>query len=275
MCIFGTLFTEILYSLLFLEDIFIHIYIASSFRSDEVLILVLSRRKIIICFAIIILSLFAYVWNVNVQIVPSIAGTYSMIHTNQKVVALTFDDGPDPEFTETILDILKQKQIKATFFVVGENARQNPSLLRRMITERHEIGNHGYTHDYSQRKLTEEIKQTDQSVYIATGTHTYFYRPPGGFITKSQINVIRNQGYVVTLWSVDSRDWSNPGVNRIVSNVVQKVFPGAIVLLHDGGGFKSQTVSALEQVIDKLNEDGYRFVTLSELRTLKDIASGT
>ncbi|MFZ3371707.1 MAG: polysaccharide deacetylase family protein, partial [Desulfitobacteriaceae bacterium] len=109
----------------------------------------------------------------------------------------------------------------------------------------------------------------------ATGTHTYFYRPPGGFITKSQINVIRNQGYVVTLWSVDSRDWSNPGVNRIVSNVVQKVFPGAIVLLHDGGGFKSQTVSALEQVIDKLNEDGYRFVTLSELRTLKDIASGT
>ncbi|MFZ3101401.1 MAG: polysaccharide deacetylase family protein [Desulfitobacteriaceae bacterium] len=198
-----------------------------------------------------------------------------MIHTNQKVVALTFDDGPDPEFTETILDILKQKQIKATFFVVGENARQNPSLLRRMITERHEIGNHGYTHDYSQRKLTEEIKQTDQSVYIATGTHTYFYRPPGGFITKSQINVIRNQGYVVTLWSVDSRDWSNPGVNRIVSNVVQKVFPGAIVLLHDGGGFKSQTVSALEQVIDKLNEDGYRFVTLSELRTLKDIASGT
>jgi peptidoglycan/xylan/chitin deacetylase (PgdA/CDA1 family) len=236
-------------------------------------ILVLSRRKTIICFAIIILSLFAYVW--NVRILPSLAGTYSMIHTNQKVVALTFDDGPDPEFTEAILEILKQKQVKATFFVIGENARQNPSLLRRMITEGHEIGNHGYTHDYSQRKLTDEIKQTDQSVYTATGTHTYFYRPPGGFVTKSQINMIKNQGYVVTLWSVDSRDWRKPGVNRIVSNVVQKVFPGAIVLLHDGGGFKSQTVLALEPLIDKLNADGYRFVTLSELQTLNDITSGT
>ena len=124
------------------------VYIASSFRSDEVRIMVLSRRKTIICFAIIILSLFAYVW--NVRILPSLAGTYSMIHTNQKVVALTFDDGHDPEFTEAILEILKQKQVKATFFVIGENARQNPSLLRRMITEGHEIGNHGYTHDYSQ-----------------------------------------------------------------------------------------------------------------------------
>ena len=105
------------------------------------------------------------------------------------------NDGHDPEFTEAILEILKQKQVKATFFVIGENARQNPSLLRRIITEGHEIGNHGYTHDYSQHKLTDEIKQTDQSVYTATGTHTYFYRPPGGFVTKSQINMIKNQGY--------------------------------------------------------------------------------
>ena len=229
-------------------------------------ILVLSRRKTILYFLIIILSLVTCVY--KLQNLPSIAGTYSMIHTNQKVIALTFDDGPDPKFTETILDILKQKQVKATFFVLGENATQNPTLLRRMITEGHEIGNHGYTHDYSQRKLTEEIKQTDQSVFTATGTHTYFYRPPGGFVTKSQINVIKNQGYVVTLWSVDSKDWRNPGVSRIVNNVVQKVFPGAIVLLHDGGGFKSQTVLALEQVIDKLIADGYRFVTLSELQIL-------
>lgn len=229
-------------------------------------VLVLSRRKTILCFAIIILSLFIYVF--NSQNLPSMAGVYSMIQTNQKVIALTFDDGPDPKFTEAILDILKHKQIKATFFVLGENASQNPTLLRRMITEGHEIGNHGYTHDYNQRKLTEEIKQTDQSVFVATGTHTYFYRPPGGFVTKSQIDVINNQGYVVTLWSVDSRDWRKPGVKQIVSNVVQKVFPGAIVLLHDGGGFNSQTVLALDQVIDKLIAEGYRFVTLSELRTL-------
>ena len=193
-----------------------------------------------------------------------------MVHTNQKVIALTFDDGPDPNFTEAILDILQQKKVKATFFVIGENARQNPSLIRRMDTDGHEIDNHGYTHNYAQRKMTDELKQTDQSVYSVTGTHTHFYRPPGGFVTKSQIESIKNQGYVVTIWSVDSRDWRRPGVDRIVDNVVQKVFPGAIVLLHDGGGSRSQTVSALVQVIDKLNADGYRFVTLGELQTFKD-----
>lgn len=232
-------------------------------------ILVLSRRKTVLIFAIIILSLLVYVW--NVQIVPSLtrAGTYFMIHTNKKVVALTFDDGPDPAFTEAILDILKQKQVEATFFVIGKNASQNPSLLRRMVTEGHEIGNHGYTHNYNRRKMIDELKQTDQIVYTATGTHTYFYRPPGGFVSKNQIEMIKNQGYVVTLWSVDGRDWRKPGVNRIISNVVQNVFPGAIILLHDGGGIRSQTVLALEQVIDELHADGYRFVTLSKLRAFK------
>jgi len=227
---------------------------------------VLSRRKTILCFAILILSLSVYVWNERVT--PTIAGTYTMVKTDRKVVALTFDDGPDPTFTEAILDILKQKQVKATFFVIGTKASQNALLLRRMVTEGHEIGNHGYTHNYGIREMTEELKQTDQSVYTVTGTHTHFYRPPGGFVTKSQIVSIKNQGYVVTLWSVDSKDWRKPGVDQIVNNVIQKVFPGSIVLLHDGGGFRSQTVLALEQVIDKLNAEGYRFVTLSELETI-------
>ncbi|MDR3542499.1 MAG: polysaccharide deacetylase family protein [Desulfosporosinus sp.] len=193
-----------------------------------------------------------------------------MIHTSQKVIALTFDDGPDSDFTEAILDILNQKHVKATFFVIGKNVSQNPSLLRRMVTEGHEIGNHGYTHSYGQRTLTDELKQTDQSVYSATGTHTHFYRPPGGYVTKNQIEMIKDQGYVVTLWSVDSRDWRRPGVEGIVSNVAQKAFPGAIVLLHDGGGYRSQTVSAVERLIDQLNAEVYRFVTLSELQTFKD-----
>lgn len=230
-------------------------------------ILVLSRQKITLCFVLITLSMFAYV--LNVHIVPTIAGTYSMVHTNQKVIALTFDDGPDPNFTEAILDILKQKQVKATFFVIGENARQNPALLRRLAIEGHEIDNHGYSHNYGQHKIIDELKQTDQSVYSVTGNHTHFYRPPGGFVTKGLIEMIKNQGYVVTLWSVDSRDWRRPGVDQIVDNVVQNVFPGAIVLLHDGGGLRKQTVEALEEVIDKLKTDGYRFVTLSELETYK------
>ncbi|MDR3587961.1 MAG: polysaccharide deacetylase family protein [Desulfosporosinus sp.] len=118
-----------------------------------------------------------------------------MVHSDIKVVALTFDDSPDPAFTEAILDILKQKQVKATFFVIGAKASQNPLILRRMVTEGHEIGNHGYTHNYGIREMTGELRQTDQSVYSVTDTHTHthFYRPPGGFVTKSQINRLRNK----------------------------------------------------------------------------------
>jgi len=123
----------------------------------------------------------------------------SMGHTQEKVVALTFDDGPDPSYTGLILDILKEKQVSATFFVLGEGVEANSDLLRRMLKEGHEIGNHGYTHDYSQRysqyKTLDEIRRTDKAVYAATGIHTYFYRPPGGFTIKSQTEIIKKNGF--------------------------------------------------------------------------------
>lgn len=231
-------------------------------------ILVLRPKIALVLILTVLLSLMSYVW--HYQIVPSLvrAGTYSMVKTQEKVVALTFDDGPDPAFTEPILDILKKKQVKATFFVIGEAARTNSQLLRRMVKEGHEIGNHGYSHSYNQRKVVDELRRTDEVVYAATGLHTYFYRPPGGFVSKSQLEVIGKNGYVVTLWSVDSRDWRRPGVERVANNVLQNVVPGAIVLFHDGGGMRNQTVEALPKVIDELQASGYRFVTLSELRTL-------
>lgn len=229
-------------------------------------LLIMSRRKIgFVAIITVIVSFLILIC--TTQIIPSFgrSGTF-IVHTEQKVVALTFDDGPDPAFTEPILAILKRKQVKATFFVIGENAYQNPSLLRRMVKEGHEIGNHSYTHNYNQNKMTAEMKQTDKVVYEATGMHTHFYRPPGGYASKSLIEAIKNKGYVVALWSVDSKDWRQPGVNRIINNVLSKISPGAIVLLHDGGGFRSQTVQALGRVIDVLRADGYRFVTLSELK---------
>ena len=194
---------------------------------------------------------------------------FSMAHTQEKVVTLTFDDGPDPSYTGPILDILKEKQVSATFFVLGESVEANSDLLRRMLKEGHEIGNHGYTHDYSQRysqyKTLEEIRHTDKAVYAATGIHTYLYRPPGGYKSKSVTDLINRNGYEVILWSADSEDWRKPGVNRIKKNVLSNVSPGAIVLFHDGGGTRSQTVEALGQVIDQLRANGYSFVTLSKL----------
>lgn len=195
-------------------------------------------------------------------------GTYYMANTKEKVLALTFDDGPDPIDTPEILDILKAKNVRATFFVLGQAAQENPDLLKRLIKEGHEIGNHSFKHDYQQRRLVEEIKKTDQEVFVSTGVHTYFYRPPGGFLSKSQLESVTKNGHIVALWSVDSKDWRNPGIKQIIENVTKNAFPGGIILLHDGGYQRTQTVKALGPMIDALKERGYRLITLSELKML-------
>lgn len=195
-------------------------------------------------------------------------GTYYMAHTQEKVAAITFDDGPDPVDSPAVLDILKEKDVRATFFVLGEAAHSNPDLLKRIVTEGNEIGNHSFKHDYQQRRLVEEMNQTDREVFAATGNHTFYYRPPGGFLSKSQLETIKSNGHIVALWSVDSKDWRNPGVNQIVNNVVKNVFPGAIILMHDGGYHRTQTVKALGPIIDALRNQGYRLVTLSELKKM-------
>ncbi|EGW36897.1 polysaccharide deacetylase family protein [Desulfosporosinus sp. OT] len=234
-------------------------------------IYVLTRRKL----ALMILFLIAVGGLLTITqhslTTPSLVrtpGTYYMAHTQEKVVALTFDDGPDPTDTPDVLDILKEKKVRATFFVLGQAAQSNPSLLKRLVNEGHEIGNHSFNHDYQQRHLIEEMNQTDQEVFAVTGVHTYFYRPPGGFLSERQLDTIKRNGQVVALWSVDSKDWRNPGVKQIVANVTKNVFPGAIVLMHDGGYHRIQTVKALGPIIDSLQGSGYRLVTLSELKTM-------
>ncbi|WP_407309349.1 polysaccharide deacetylase family protein [Desulfosporosinus sp. SB140] len=235
------------------------------------LIYVLTRRKIILGLSVmIIIGVISYL-TADSLTAPSLVrapGTYYMAHTQEKVVALTFDDGPDPIDTPEVLDILKEKGVRATFFVLGQAVQENPNLLKRLAKEGHEIENHSFNHDYQQHQLLTEINQTDQEVYAATGTHTHFYRPPGGFLTKWQLENIKKNGHIVALWSVDSKDWRNPGVNQIVKNVLDNVFPGAIILLHDGGFHRTQTVKSLAKIIDSLKKQGYRFVTLSEMKAL-------
>ena len=232
---------------------------------------VLSRHKLFLTLLVLITvgGLFAIVQSSLTT--PSLVrepGTYYKANTQEKVVALTFDDGPDPIDTPAVLDILKEKQARATFFVLGQAAQSNPDLLKRLVIEGHEIGNHSFKHDYQQRHLVEEMNQTDQAVFAATGTHTYFYRPPGGFVSQNQLDTIKKNGHIVALWSVDSKDWRNPGVKQIVDNVMKNVFPGAIILMHDGGYQRSQTVKALGPIIVALRVQGYRLVTLSELKTM-------
>lgn len=217
-------------------------------------------------FILIILGISFTSRNIPVPSLVRAPGTYSMVHTQEKVVALTFDDGPDPNYTEQILDVLKEKNVKATFFVLGENVKLYPELLMQINKAGHEIGNHGYSHIYSTSLTVRELVKTDEVIYDSLHQHTHYYRPPGGFVSKAVLQDVKAKGHVLTLWSIDSRDWRNPGVTRIVQNVVDSSFPGAIILLHDGGEKRQQTAEALKIIIDRLRNDGYRFVTLSELQ---------
>ncbi|MHB8074481.1 polysaccharide deacetylase family protein [Desulfosporosinus fructosivorans] len=232
---------------------------------------VLYRRKLVLLFLFLLTTGGILAITQSSLTAPSLVrapGTYYMANTQEKTIALTFDDGPDPIDTPDILTILKEKNVRATFFVLGQAVQANPHLVKRLVMEGHEIGNHSFNHDYQQRRLVEEIKQTDQEVFASTGVHTYFYRPPGGFLSKNQLETVKKNGHIVALWSVDSKDWRNPGVKQIVDNVMKSVFPGAIILLHDGGYQRTQTVKALGPIIDALRDRGYRMVTLSELKML-------
>jgi peptidoglycan-N-acetylglucosamine deacetylase len=194
-----------------------------------------------------------------------------------KSLAITFDDGPDPEYTPQILDILKQKKVPATFFVVGVNAEEYPELLRRAYAEGHTIGNHTYSHPniaaLSEPATARELSMTQRLIEHAVGHSTTLFRPPYNADsepqTPSEIAPIlraQNQNYVTVGERVDPRDWQ-PGVTaaQIVAEVASEKDNGHIILLHDAGGPREATVEALPKIIDTLRAQGYRFVSLPEL----------
>lgn len=192
---------------------------------------------------------------------------------SEKVIALTFDDGPDEVFTPQVLDILKKNDVKATFFVVGEKVEYNKELLKRQYDEGHEIGNHTFSHinvaKSSYDKIEKEITDTQNAVKNVIGVEPKVFRPPYRAMSKSVCDIIVSKRMNIILWSnLDPRDWSNPGVASIINTILTKVQNGNIILLHDYNNKrndKSQTIQALEVVIPKLKEKGYKFVTISEL----------
>ncbi|WP_227874393.1 polysaccharide deacetylase family protein [Tumebacillus algifaecis] len=197
------------------------------------------------------------------------------VPTEQKVIALTFDDGPDPRYTPQILEILKKYHAKATFFVVGSRVEKFPEIAKREVKEGHELANHTYGHPtmtkISAESLREEIDKAEAVVTTVTGTKPSTFRPPGGVYNDTVVNTAKTAGYLVVMWSwnQDTRDWSNPGVDKIVDRVLSNVHNGGIVLFHDMGGDRSQTVSALEKIMPELVKKGYRFLTVSELLQIK------
>jgi peptidoglycan-N-acetylglucosamine deacetylase len=195
------------------------------------------------------------------------------LNPSQKVVALTFDDGPWPKFSDQVMDILKENNIKGTFFVVGRNMKSFPEIGKRIVAEGHVIANHTYHHWYhfmNPQVAASEIDNTANEVYKVTGVKTNLFRPPGGIMTNGVVNYAKNQKYAVVMWSSDSIDYSRPPVARLVSNVMREAKPGGIVLMHDGGGDRTNTVRALPIIIENFRKQGYRFVTVPELLELQD-----
>jgi peptidoglycan-N-acetylglucosamine deacetylase len=201
---------------------------------------------------------------------PSKPATYTQAHVDQPYIAMTFDDGPSAENTPRLLDMLKQRNIKATFFLIGQNVASNPDLVRRILSEGHEIGNHSWTHPQlsrlSDQKVTAEITKTHDAIKDASGFTPTLLRPPYGAITSRQREWIENQfGLSIILWSVDPFDWKRPGASVITQRILSQARPGAIILSHD---IHKQTVDAMPATLDSLMRKGFKFVTVSQLIAL-------
>lgn len=182
------------------------------------------------------------------------------------LVALTFDDGPHKTLTASLLDILAEEEVVATFYVVGRMVEQSPDLVSRMAEEGHEIGNHTWSHPdlrkLSAEKIRNEIARTSESIREATGSLPYSIRPPYGAVNDRVLKAIPEESAPVVMWTVDPHDWKKPGKSVVEERVVEKCRPGAIILLHD---IHEGSVLAVRSIIRRLKERGYRFATVSQM----------
>lgn len=189
--------------------------------------------------------------------------------THEPVVALTFDDGPSVPHTERILDILKEEGVPAAFFCIGRQVRKHPELVERMVREGHLVGNHTDTHPNlllcGVGATRREIEGGHRAIAEVLGDAPNWFRPPYGYRSPWTLMQARRVGESTALWSICPRDWQMPGPSVLVERTLRRVQPGDIVLLHDGGGDRSQTVEALPGIIRGLRELGYGLVRLDEI----------
>ncbi|MFC0848055.1 bifunctional polysaccharide deacetylase/glycosyltransferase family 2 protein [Streptomyces noboritoensis] len=190
-------------------------------------------------------------------------------------LVLTFDDGPDPTWTPKVLDQLKKYHAHGVFFVTGANAARYPDLIKRMVDEGHEVGLHTFNHPdlsyQSHARIDWELAQNQLALEGAAGIRTSLFRPPYSSFADAiddknwpVIKYVGSRGYITALDSTDSEDWQRPGIKTIVKNATPKHGKGAIVLMHDSGGDRSQTVAALDTFLPELQGKGYTFVNLTE-----------
>jgi len=193
------------------------------------------------------------------------------VNVEEPVVAMTFDDGPSAVLTPRLLDILKQRNIKATFFVLGQLVQEHPEIVARAVAEGHEIANHSWDHKalnkLGEGGLQHELADTSAEITKATGKPVTLMRPPYG-ATNPRLNraIEKEYGMKVILWSVDPLDWKRPGPQVVEQRILAGAKPGAIILSHD---IHPGTIDAMPATLDALTAKGYKFVTVSELLAME------
>jgi peptidoglycan/xylan/chitin deacetylase (PgdA/CDA1 family) len=200
-------------------------------------------------------------------------------------VALTFDDGPHPRWTQEILDILGEKRVQATFFVVGQHVDRYPEVLRRILDEGHEVGSHTYFHtnllNAGEATTLRELMLTEQALERVAGFSPKLFRPPRGLMNPVVLEAAHSRGYTTVLWSVSSTDWLGTPASRMVRELTARVSGGDIILFHDSGDFitaagasRRNTVQAVGPLIDVLHDRGFKLVTISELMIMSLLLDG-
>jgi len=193
--------------------------------------------------------------------------TYTSCHVEGPAVAMTFDDGPHPKLTPRLLDLLKERGLKATFFVIGKNVAEFPDIAKRIVDEGHEIANHSWSHPQLTKlnpaSFANEISQTNDAIQQATGVRPVTMRPPYGAINPTLTKRLNEEyGLSVILWSVDPQDWKIRKSDHVSSHIIKNATPGAIILAHD---IHPSTIDAMPATLDALSAKGYKFVTVSDL----------
>ena len=193
--------------------------------------------------------------------------TFSQCHVDGPYIAMTFDDGPHAANTPRLLDMLKQRKIKATFFVVGQCAAEYPDIMKRIIAEGHEIGNHSWSHPQlsamSDAAVHDQLQKTQDAIVQATGVTPKLMRPPyGAFTARQRSWAYGNWGYKCILWDVDPLDWKIRNAEHVKSEILKGAVSGSIILSHD---IHKTTVDAMPETLDGLLAKGFKFLTVSEL----------
>lgn len=198
------------------------------------------------------------------------------VHTKNKLVALTFDDGPDLHWTPQVLEVLSKYNAKATFFLVGRQVDKYPDMVKRIEAEGHAIGNHTWSHaqlpKLTPEQAREQMTSTDDALKRALGKGTYLFRAPYGAVNDNVKAVAAQQGQLIIGWSIDTKDWAGNTPDQIMNNVKQHIHPGSIILQHSfggKGGDLSNTVEATRKICEYLQAQGYQFVTVPELLAAK------